>query len=107
MNLENLRTVLRIRARSIAWASTTGSSPGPDSLGAFERFAREREAEIALLAEIGEPGCGIETLLAKALEGPERRALARRLHEGFANGGREEVAARAREYRPRIQLWRI
>ncbi len=107
MNLENLRTMLRVRASIDCVAFADGQFAGPDSLGAFERLAREREAEQAFLAEVGQPGCAMETLLARAMEVPERRALARRLHEGFANGGREEVAARAREYRLRIQLWCI
>jgi len=82
----------------------------------FERFAREREAEIAFLDEISRQGCSIEALLARAIELPAdrardrallaRRTLARRLSEGFLAGGADEVAARARNHRLRIHLWR-
>jgi hypothetical protein len=116
MNLQNLFTVLQTRASLDCVGFDDGQFAGKDSLGAFERFAREREAEIAFLAEIARPECPVETVLEHAMEIPAekardpvaiaRRALARRLHEGFVAGGASEVAARARNHRVRIGLWR-
>jgi len=115
MNLENLRTVLRIKASLDCVAFDDGQFAGPDSLGAFDRFERERDAEIALIAEVGKPEYAIE-MLRRAMEIPveqardrallARRALARRLHGGFEAGGLNEMIARARNYRVRIKLWR-
>jgi hypothetical protein len=115
MNLDNLRTVLRIRASLDCVGFSDGQFAGPDSLGAFDRFERERDAEMALIAEVDKPECTIETVL-HGMEIPvaqtrdpallARRALARRLHEGFEAGGLNEMAAQARNYRVRIKLWR-
>jgi hypothetical protein len=115
MNLENLRTVLRIRASLDCAGFDDGQFAGPDSLGAFDRCERERDAEIALLAEVSEPEFAIGTLLSameisadqaqdRALVA--RRVLARRLHEGFEAGGLNEMITRARSHRVRIKLWR-
>jgi hypothetical protein len=120
MNLKNLRTVLRIRASLDCAAFDDGQFAGPDSLGVFDRFETEREAEIALqkevLEEVLKPDCAIEMHLAQALEIPAgqsrdrallaRRTLAKQFHEGLAAGGLEELSARARNHRLRIMLWR-
>ena len=120
MNLKNLRTVLRIKASLDCVAFDDGQFAGPDSLGAFDRFQSEREAEIALLEEVLEglvkPSCGIQALLEQALEVPAeqsrdraalaRRALARQFYEGLAAGGLDELAARVRNHRLKIRLWR-
>ena len=98
MNLENLLTVLSIRASLDCVAFDDGQFAGPDSLNVFERFEREREAEIAFLAEIAKPDCAIEELLAEAINIPALRMLAR--------GGVKELAELARNHRPRIKLWR-
>ncbi len=52
MNLENLRQMLRMRASIDCAAFTDGQFSGPDSLGAFDRLACEREAERTLAEEI-------------------------------------------------------
>lgn len=120
MNLNNLRTVRRIRASLDCAAFDDGRFAGPDSLGAFERFDREREAEIALqervLEEALKPDCAIEKILQQAMEIPAaekrdwavsaRRMLAKRLYEGLIEGGVDEVAMRARNHRLRTRLWR-
>jgi hypothetical protein len=116
MNLANLRKVLRIRASLDCAAFDDGQFAGPDSLGAFDRLESEREAEIVLLDEVLKPDCAIEALLRQAMEIPDtqsrdrallaRRVLAKRLYQGFAEGGRDEVALRARNHRLRIRLWR-
>src|SRR5579863_1688787 len=116
MNLENLRKALRIRASLDCAAFDDGQFAGPDTLGAFDRLERERQAEIALLDEILKPDCAIETLLKQAMEVPAvqardpallaRRALAKRLYEGLAEGGLDEVAVRSRNHRLKIKLWR-
>jgi len=110
MNLDNLRKALRIRASLDCAAFDDGEFAGPDSLGAFDRLENEREAEIALRKEVLEkvlnPCCDIEALLKQAREIPARRALARRLCEVLEAGGVAEVAARARDHRLRVGLWR-
>jgi hypothetical protein len=116
MNLANLRKVLRIRASLDCAAFDDGQFDGPDSLGAFDRLESEREAEIVLLEEVLKSDCAIEALLQQAMEIPDthsrdrallaRRVLAKRLYQGFAEGGRDEVALRARNHRLRIRLWR-
>jgi hypothetical protein len=116
MNLDNLRKTLQVRASLDCAAFDDGQFAGPDSLGAFDRFESEREAEIAFLEEVRKPDCAIETLLKQAIEIPPeqardralmaRRVLARRLHDGLATGGLEEVAGLARSHRLRIGLWR-
>jgi hypothetical protein len=120
MNLKNLRTVRRIRASLDCAAFDDGQFAGPDSLGAFERIRNEREAETAFLEEVLEelvkPDCAIAVLLERVLEMPAdmsgdralpaRRALARQLYRGLAEGGLEELAARVRNHRLKIGLWR-
>jgi len=120
MNLKNLRAAMSIRASLDCAAFDDGRFAGPDSNGAFERFQREREAEIALLEEVLEgmlkPEGAIEARLAQAVEIPAeqardralnaRRNLAKHFLEGLVQGGAEELAARVRNHRLRIRLWR-
>jgi hypothetical protein len=116
MNLENLFTALQARASLDCVAFADGQFSGRDSLGAFERFAREREAENSFLEELAQANGAIETMLQAAMEIPAqqardraliaRRTLARRLHDGFTAGGLNEVAARVQCHRVRIGLWR-
>jgi hypothetical protein len=116
MNLEKLFTVLQARPMLDCVAFDDGQFAGKDSLGAFDRFARERAAEMAFLAEITKPECEVAAVLEQAMEIPAektrdrafiaRRALARRLHDGFVTGGLSEVSERARNHRVRIELWR-
>lgn len=116
MNLQNLRTMLKVRASLDCVAFDDGEFAGRDSLDAFDRFEREREAEIALLEEIRRPAGGIEVVLRGALEIPPgglrdrallaRRTLARRLHHALNEGGSAAAAELARSHRLRIGLWR-
>lgn len=116
MNLANLRKTLQIRAELDCAAFDDGQFAGPDSLGAFDRFESEREAEIAFVEEVLKPDCAVERLLTQAIEvSPAkvrdrallaRRVLAKRLYEGLAAGGVDGVAALARSHRFRIRLWR-
>ncbi|HTA41460.1 MAG TPA: hypothetical protein VK789_03375 [Bryobacteraceae bacterium] len=116
MNLKNLRTMLRVSASIDCVAFEDGQFSGPDSLRAFERFECEREAEIAFLAELEQGGCAAGAVLARAMDIPAeqsrdrgllaRRALARRLQQGFTTGGAAEMAMLAANHRLRLQLWR-
>lgn len=106
MNLSNLAKAREIRASLDCVAFDDGHFAGPDSLGAFERFAAEREAEIAFLGEILNSNGNIQTLLAHAMEIPARKALAKRLQAELHGGGVPEMMARARSHRPRIALSR-
>jgi hypothetical protein len=116
MNLDNLRTVLRIRASVDCVAFDDGQFAGPDSLGAFDRFAKERDGETALLHELLTAGSTPAAVLRKALEIPPseardraliaRKALARRLQEILQTGGIEEMYLNAHNHRVKIALWR-
>jgi hypothetical protein len=115
MNLGNLRKALQIRASLDCAAFDDGHFAGPDSLGAFDRLEIERAAETAFLDEVLKPNCAVETLLKQTIEIPARagdrallarRVLAKRLYEGFAEGGMPEAVARARNHRLRIKLRR-
>jgi hypothetical protein len=106
MNLENLAAALRVAASLDCVACDDGQFSGPDSNGAFDRLQREREAESALIEEVRKAGCGVEALLAQAIEAPDkpaRRALAKEFHTALAAG---ELAARVENHRLRIPLWR-
>jgi hypothetical protein len=114
MNLENLRRMLRMRASIDCVAFADGQFAGPDSLGAFDRLAREREAESVLVEEILRSERSVEDMLREAMEAGAsrdyavlaRRTLARRLHAGFEAGGKNEAIERARNHRLRLKLWR-
>jgi hypothetical protein len=113
MNLENLRRMLQIRASLDCVAFDDGQFAGPDTQGAFARLAQEREAEMAFVAEIVRMGPesikAIEELLICAAEDKDdasRRSVARKLLDGLAAGGSDEMFGRARNHRPRIGLWR-
>lgn len=109
MNLEKLRAADGARASLDCAAFADGRFAGRDSLRAFERFAAERVAELEFIAQLLQPGCDVEALLAAASEPAAEkasRALARKLSQALEAGGREEVVARAREHRVRIILTR-
>jgi hypothetical protein len=113
MNLDNLRRMLQICASLDCVAFADGAFHGPDSQCAFDRFAREREAEAALLAEVlameSTPVASIEAVLFEAVQDPAergRRTVARKLLEGLESGGRDELLFRAKSYRRRIALTR-
>jgi hypothetical protein len=116
MNLDSLRMVLRIRASVDCVAFADGQFAGPDSLGAFDRFAQERNAETALLDEIRLAGAAPELVLKKALEIPSsqardraliaRKVLARRLQEILENDGSDEMCSTAQNYPLKLILWR-
>lgn len=116
MNLQALRKALQIRASVDCVAWDDGSFAGPDSLGAFARFAVEREAELALVEEVLSAGDAADAVLARALDAAPaltrdrallaRKFLARRLHEVLAAAGSEAVREAARAHRPRVQLSR-
>lgn len=120
MNLANLRKARRIAASLDCAAFDDGQFAGPDSLGALERFQREREAEAELLhevlAEMMKPDCPVEALLDRAIEIAAeesqdrtlltRRALAKQFYEALAEGGIEVLSACVRSHRLKIRLWR-
>jgi hypothetical protein len=105
MNLGNLRKALSIAASIDCVAFDNGYFTGPDSLGAFDRLARERSSEEDLLASVL-ASASPERLLDDAMEEPGLRALARRLREAFAAGGRPELEFVASRHRCRVSLWK-
>jgi hypothetical protein len=114
MNLENLRRMVRMRASIDCAVFADGQFAGPDSLGAFDRLACEREAEKALVEEILRSERPAEDVLRESMEAGAsrdyaalaRRTLARRLYAGFEAGGKNEAILRARNHRLRLKLWR-
>jgi len=109
-NLDNLRRMLDIGATIDCVAFDDGRFEGPDSLGAFDGLARQREMEAAFVAEVATADArSTEKLLLEAAEDPKdraRRTLARRLLEGLQTGGREEMLSRARNHRLKLTVWR-
>jgi hypothetical protein len=110
LNLENLSKALDVRASIDSLAFDDGRFEGPDSLGAFERLARERDMESTLTQKVAAMSASrVSGMLLRAAEDRQdraRRALARKLLEGLEDGGREEMLKRALNHRFRISVWR-
>jgi hypothetical protein len=111
-NLSNLRRMLGIRASIDCVAFEDGQFAGPDSRDAFGRLAHERVVESELMAKVlslGEQPLELERFLFEAVEDAaerSRRSAARRLLEGWRQGGSTEALARARDWHYRIPIWR-
>jgi hypothetical protein len=109
-NLDNLRRMLNVSAMVDCVAWSDGMFEGPDSLGAFERLARQRLMEEAFVALVQSMDARtMERFLKQASEDTEDRArqkLGRKLLEGFQAGGREEVLKRAQNHHLKIPLHR-
>jgi hypothetical protein len=109
-NLDNLRRMLNVSARVDCVAWSDGKFEGPDTLGGFERLARQRLMEEAFVALVQSMDArAMERLLKQASEDTEdraRRKLGRKLLEGFQSGGPEEVLKRARNHCLKIPLHR-
>ena len=109
-NLDNLRRMLDVRASVDCVGFEDGRFEGPDTQGAFERLARQRVMEAALVAEIATLNISAaENMLREASEDPTdraRRTLGRKLLEGYQSGGREEMMNRATRHRLKIPVWR-
>jgi len=113
MNLDNLRRMLSISASLDCVAFEDGQFLGPDSQDAFARFGKEREAEMAIVGEAlareGETSAALERWLSAAVQDAReraRRSVAKKLLEALDTGGPGAMAARARAFRFRIELWR-
>ena len=108
MNLENLCKARRVAASIDCVAFVDGQFAGPDSLGAFDRFARERAAEIELVAAVraNESEAKIGTTLETAMAKPEARILAREIYSALVGGGVAAALSVARQHRVRMALWR-
>lgn len=105
MNLANLRKALTIRASVDCIAFDDGLFMGPDSLGAFDRLASERAAELEFLAALlAQPAS--EEFLLRATENAGLRSLARKLHEALTSGGEAEMKKSAAGHRCRLPLHR-
>lgn len=111
-NLSNLRRMLGIRGSIDCVAFEDGQFAGPDSRDAFGRLAQERDVESELVARVlslGERPWELERFLCEAVEDADqraRRSAARRLLEGWRQGGATEALERARNWHYRIPLWR-
>lgn len=106
MSLENLRKARRMRASIDCVAFADGEFSGPDTNGAFERMARERAAESALVSAVLKSNTP-EAAVAEAVNEPASRTLGRKLMEGFLAGGAPLVQALAGQHRCRIELKRL
>jgi hypothetical protein len=109
-NLDNLRRMRDLAASVDCVAFDNGRFEGPDTLGAFERLARQREVEAAFTHEVASAGeSEAEQLLIQAADDPEdraRRLLARKLLEGLQTGGRDEMLARVQGHHLKMAVWR-
>jgi len=107
MNLQNLRTTLRVRASVDCIAYCDGRFEGPDTGGAFERFTRQRVAEQSLISAVLDDQVTREDL-AKELNAkdPARRALAGKLLDALSGGGSDGMLECARLHRLRAALVR-
>ncbi len=109
-NLDNLRRMLDIGASIDCVAWDDGRFEGPDTQGAFERLARQREMEQMFVDQT--PAMSLaaaEKLLLEAAEDPQdraRRAIARKLLEALQSGGRDAMLNVARSHRLKIAVWR-
>ncbi len=109
-NLDNLRRMLDIGALIDCVAYDDGRFEGPDTQGAFDRLARQREMEAAFVIEVATRSpVAAEKLLREAVEDPRdraRRTLARKLLESLEASGHEAMLTRARSHRLKIPVWR-
>lgn len=108
MNLQNLRTMLRVRASVDCIAYCDGRFEGPDTGGAFERFTRQRVAEQSLISAVLDGEVTREDL-ARELNGSDsaRRALAGKLLDALSAGGADGMLECARMHRLRAALVRV
>ena len=109
-NLDNLRRMLDIKASIDCVAYEDGRFEGPDTQGAYERLARQREMEAAFVVEVAAmTPLAAERLLRVAVEDPNdraRRTLARKLLESLESSGHEAMVTRARHHRLKVPVWR-
>jgi hypothetical protein len=108
-NLDNLRRMLDIGASIDCVAWDDGRFEGPDTQGAFDRLAQQREMEAGFVEQVATLNAvAAEKLLLQAAEDPNdraRRTLARKLLEGLQSAGYDEMLSRARRHRLKIPLW--
>jgi len=109
-NLDNLRKMLNVSASIDCVAFDDGQFEGPDTQGAFERLARQRQMEAAMLIEaVSMSGIEADEYLRVAAEDQKdraRRTLARKLLEGLEAGGPREMMLRAGQHKLKIAVWR-
>lgn len=109
-NLDNLKKMLNISASIDCVGFADGRFEGPDTQGAFERLARQRQMEAAFLIEVvSRSGLEAAQYLQAAAEDPgdrARRTLARKLLEGLESGGPDEMMRRASQHKLKIAVWR-
>ena len=109
-NLDNLRRMLNISASIDCVAFDDGRFEGPDTQGAFDRLAKQRQMEAAMLIEaVSMSGIEADQYLRAASEDQKdraRRTLARKLLEGLETGGPGEMMRRAGQHKLKIAVWR-
>jgi len=109
MNIENLSQARNPRASIDCIAFDDGEFLGPDSRGAWDRLATEREAEATLIESVtstAHPGKWLEQELKKSTSVRPRRILAARLKVLFDTESEAAAVECARGHRLRIALWR-
>ena len=108
MNLQNLRTMLRVRASVDCIAYSDGRFYGPDSGGAFERFTRQRAAEQDFVSAVIHGQINRDGLV-KELNATDsaRRGLAGKLLDALSAAGVEGMLECARMHRLRAMLVRV
>ncbi|HVW09295.1 MAG TPA: hypothetical protein VHC90_11975 [Bryobacteraceae bacterium] len=109
-NLDNLKKTLDISASIDCVAFEDGRFEGPDTQGAIERLAQQRQMEASFLIEVvSMSAVDADRCLRAAVEDAgdrARRVLARKLLEGLESGGPEGMLRLASQHRLKIAVWR-
>ena len=109
-NLDNLQKMLDISASIDCVAFDDGRFEGPDTQGAFERLAKQRQMEASFLIEVvSMSAIDADRYLRAAMEDTgdrARRMLARKLLEGLESGGPEGMMREASQHRLKMAVWR-
>jgi hypothetical protein len=109
-NLDNLRKMLDISASIDCVAFDDGRFEGPDTQGAFDRLAQQRQMEAAFLIEaVSMSPLDADRYLRAAVEDAgnrPRRMLARKLLDGLEAGGSEGMLQQAGQHRLKMAVWR-
>jgi hypothetical protein len=107
LNLQNLRSMLRVKASVDCFAFDDGQFDGPDTGGAFERFSKQRTAEQDLISALLSGEVQAEDL-ARELNSADsaRRPLAAKLANALSTTGKEAMLDCARRHRLRVPLIR-
>lgn len=109
-NLDNLQKTLDISASIDCVAFDDGRFEGPDTQGALDRLAKQRQMEASFLIEtVSMSALEADRYLRAAIEDTgdrARRMLARKLLDGLESDGPAGMMREASQHRLKIAVWR-